>query len=260
MPAAAADPTIRRQVMSAARDVLQQDPGAPIERISRAAGVSRATFYRHFRSRASLLESVAHEPRPAARTRIVAAAQDMLVSSSLAQLSMDQLAVAAGVSRGTLYRLFPGKPALLHGLIEAYAPFEEMRGIVADHREDPPAVVLPLIANEILGVAGERLGLMRAVFHEASLGSTEAIAGVRPVFERTIGALADYVAHQMALGRVRPMHPLLALQGFIGPIFFHLLTRPLVEDVVGFPMTTAEAVESLVAVSVAGMTPAAGTP
>ena len=55
MPALAADPTIRRQVMSAAREVLAEDAGAPVAVIADRAGVSRATFYRHFGSRASLL-------------------------------------------------------------------------------------------------------------------------------------------------------------------------------------------------------------
>src|SRR5690349_18422614 len=110
MAPVAADPTIRRQVMSAARTVLRDDPGAPVDRITRRAGVSRATFYRHFGSRANLLASVEHEPRPAARQRVLAAAQDMLVRRTLAELSMDELARAASVSRGTLYRLVPGKP------------------------------------------------------------------------------------------------------------------------------------------------------
>ena len=51
--------------MSAAREVLAEDAGAPVSEIADRAGVSRATFYRHFGSRASLLESVALEPRPA---------------------------------------------------------------------------------------------------------------------------------------------------------------------------------------------------
>ncbi len=254
MPPAAADPTIRRQVMSAAREVLREDPAAPIERISRRAGVSRATFYRHLGSRATLLECVQQEPRPPARKRILVGAEDLLVRSSLADLSMDRLAIAAGVSRGTLYRLFPGKPALLQGLIEAYGPFDAVRAIVDRHREDPPWVVLPLIADEIVGVAGERLGLMRAILHEATLGTADAVAGARPPFERTIGALAEYVAHQMDLGRVRRMDPILALQTFIGPVFFHLLTRPLVEEVVGLPMSAPEAIHELVGAAVAGLT------
>jgi AcrR family transcriptional regulator len=256
MPAAATDPTIRRQVMSAARDVLRDDPAAPIDRISRAAGVSRATFYRHFGSRARLLESVAQEPRPGARQRILAAAQDMLVSSSLAALSMDRLASAAGVSRGTLYRIFPGKAALLRGLIEAVGPFPAMRAIVAEHRDEPPSVVLPLIAREIVGVAGERFGLMRAILQEATAGSAEAMAGVRAPFEATIVPLIEYVAHQMDLGRVRRMDPLLALQSFIGPVFFHLLTRQLVDELLGPRPAVPEAVQDLVLVSVAGLEPA----
>ena len=259
MTPVAADPTIRRQVMSAAREVLGEDPGAPIERITRRAGVSRATFYRHFGSRDRLLESVAQEPRPPARARILAAAQDMLVSTSLLQLSMDRLAVAAGVSRGTLYRLFPGKPALLRGLIQAYGPFDAIQLIAEQHWEDPPAVVLPLISREVVGVAGERLGLIRAILNEVSGGSAEAVDGVREPFLRVIGVLVAYIDHQVDLGHVRPMHPLLALQAFIGPIFLHLLTRPFVDGLVGLPMAAPEAVEQLVAVSVAGLSPIGAT-
>jgi hypothetical protein len=51
-----------------------------------------------------------------------------------------------------------------------------------------------------------------------------------------------YVMAQMAAGRLRPMHPLLALQSLIGPIFFHLLTRRLAEQLLGFDMDGEEAV------------------
>ena len=102
MPALAADPTIRRQVMSAARELLAHDAGAPVAQIADRAGVSRATFYRHFGSRESLLQSIELDPRPDARTRILAAARDMLLTTSLAELSMDDLAKAADVSRGSL--------------------------------------------------------------------------------------------------------------------------------------------------------------
>ena len=96
MPALAADPTIRRQVMSAARDVLANDAAAPVAVIADRAGVSRATFYRHFGSRQSLLESVQLEPKPDARTRILAAAKDMLVRTSLGELSMEEWTALQG--------------------------------------------------------------------------------------------------------------------------------------------------------------------
>jgi len=256
VPALAADPTIRRQVMAAAREVLEADPGAAIDAIAQRAGVSRATFYRHFGSRRALLQSVSHEPRPDARSRILVAAQEMLIRSSLSELAMDDLARAADVSRGTLYRIFPGKAALLQGLIETYSPFEAVRAIVIERRTDAPSVVLPLVARTVVGVAGERLGLLRAVFLEVTSASETALTGMRPVFNTTLGVLAEYMATQMALGRVRPMHPMLALQAFVGPVVFHLLTRPAIERMAELPMTTEQAVDELVAVAIRGLAPA----
>src|SRR5690349_7532080 len=256
MPALAADPTIRRQVMSAARELLAEDAGAPVAEIADRAGVSRATFYRHFGSRESLLESIQLEPRPDAKARILAATKDMLLTTSLAELSMDELAKAADVSRGTLYRIVPGKGALLQALIEAYSPFDAIRAIIAEHRDDAPEVVFPLIGRSIVGVAGERLGLMRAIFHEVTAGGS-AVAEMGPLFEHTLGLLTHYIAGQMAAGRIRPMHPVLALQAFVGPIFFHLMTRPVIERVVELPLDTELAVDQLVAAGLHGLRVAA---
>ena len=253
MPALAADPTIRRQVMSAAREVLASDAAAPVADIADRAGVSRATFYRHFGSRAALLESVAVEPRPGARERILAAAKDVLVTRSVAELSMDELAKAADVSRGTLYRLYPGKAALLRGLIVRYSPFEAIRKIVIEHRDDPPQVVFPLIGQAVVGVAGERLGLMRAMFHEVTSGTGPAFEGMRPLFLSTLGSIVDYLTAQMAAGNVRRMHPILALQATIGPVFFHLMTRPTIERVVGLPMDAQAAVDELLEAALEGV-------
>jgi AcrR family transcriptional regulator len=255
VPALAADPTIRRQVMSAAREVLATEPEAPVAVIADRAGVSRATFYRHFGSRQSLLESVQLEPRPDARSRILAAARDMLVTTSLDELSMDALATAAGVSRGTLYRLIPGKAPLLAALIQAYSPFEQVRKIIADHPDDPPEAVLPQIGRAVVGVAGERLGLMRAVFHEITARSGPGMDGMGPLFAQTLGLLSTYMARQMAAGRIRPMHPILALQAFIGPIFFHLMTRPTIERVVDLSVDPEAAVDELVAAALEGLRP-----
>jgi AcrR family transcriptional regulator len=249
----AADPTIRRQVVTAAREVLGTDREAPIDAIVKRAGVSRATFYRHFGSRDALLEIIAHEPRPSARVRILAAAQEMLVRTTLAELSMDDLARAADVSRGTLYRIFPGKAALMDGLIEAYSPLEQVRTIVAAHHDDEPRVVLPLVARAIVGVAGERLGLMRAVFLEVTGGTEAALIGMRPAFGATLAVLADYMTAQMAKGRLKSAPPLLALQAFIGPIFFHLLSRPALERLTDISLSPQEAVDQLVAMTIAGL-------
>jgi hypothetical protein len=50
---------------------------------------------------------------------------------------------------------------------------------------------------------------------------------------------------QMSSGRLRFMSPLLALQSFIGPIFFHVLTRPVVDRVLGLEVDGEQAVTEL---------------
>jgi hypothetical protein len=41
------------------------------------------------------------------------------------------------------------------------------------------------------------------------------------------------------------MHPVLALQAFVGPIFFHLISRPVIERVVGLDIDGEQAVTEL---------------
>jgi hypothetical protein len=51
------------------------------------------------------------------------------------------------------------------------------------------------------------------------------------------------------------MHPLLALQALLGPIAFHLLTRPVAEQVAGLEVDPETAAEALAAAVLEGMLP-----
>lgn len=78
MAVIAPDPTIHRQVVAAARELLAQNPRVGIGSIVRRAGVSRATFYRQFGSREALLRAVRIEPPAPVRDRILEAAVELL--------------------------------------------------------------------------------------------------------------------------------------------------------------------------------------
>ena len=96
---------------------------------------------------------------------------------------------------------------------------------------------------------------MRGVLLEASSLSTDAMTGVQPFVPGAIRSLADYLARQMAAGSVRRMHPVLAVQAVLGPIFLHLLTRPIAERLVGFDLPMDDAVDQLTDAILASLRP-----
>jgi AcrR family transcriptional regulator len=242
------DPTIHRQVVTAARGLLAADPEAPISRIATEAGVSRATFYRHFGSRQALLRAIEIEPPVPARERVLAAAVELLGrGAGLQGFSMEELATAAGVSRATVYRLFPTKATLFREIVRQYSPFEPAMAVLQAHGDEPPEVVIPLLTRTFATIGAERTGILRGVLVEALAVTPEAETGVQPLLPEALASIGGYLLRQMQAGRIRPMHPLLALQALLGPIFIHVLTRPLAERVVGFDMPIADVADQLTA-------------
>lgn len=220
-----------------------------VEQLADAAGVSKSSFYRAFGSRDALLAALEVSPEPAARERILDAALEMVGAHGLAALSMDELAERAQVSRATLYRLFPGKSALFTSLIYAYSPLEPVTQVLASLSEEPPEVVMPEIARTVhrtvFGRGDNRVGMLRTLFFEVSGLGPDTEDAAREVISRLVGLLVMYVTGQMAAGRLRQTSPLLALQSFIGPIFFHLMTRPVAQRVLGMELDGEEAVTEL---------------
>lgn len=252
---AATAPSTRDRILAAARDRLARDTAASIADVALEAEVSRATVHRYFRTRAALLATLDLEPDPDTRARVLAAAAELAAREGLGSVSMDELATVAGVSRATVYRLFPGKPVLIEALIGAYTPFDPVIARLAEIGDRPPDEVLPDIARSAAAIASEHLGVLRAIFFEITSGSPDAVEGASRPLRDLLGALGGYLARQMADGRVRPMHPTLAVQSFIGPLLFHLLTRSPAARYGGLDMPYEDAVEHLVAVSLQGLRP-----
>jgi hypothetical protein len=90
---------------------------------------------------------------------------------------------------------------------------------------------------------------------EVSAHGPDTTEAVEYVFTRGLRAVLGYVMGQMAAGRLHQMHPLLALQSFIGPILFHLMTRELVEERLGLDVTLEDAVSQLATSWVRAMRP-----
>jgi AcrR family transcriptional regulator len=224
-----------------------------MDSVATAAHVSRATFYRHFRSRADLLAALDLEPEADSRERVMAAAAELIGRDGLTALSMDEVAARAGISRASVYRLFPGKPALFEAVILAFSPFRQIIDFVGQAGDQPPQVVLPAVYRMAAKTAATRIGILRAVFFEVTSGSAEAMEGAGRPIQAMIGALGGYLARQMDAGRLRRMHPTLAAQLLIGPLLFHLFTRPFARQLTGFDLPLEDAVDDMVAAALRGL-------
>ncbi|GAC1504525.1 MAG: TetR/AcrR family transcriptional regulator [Candidatus Dormibacteraceae bacterium] len=252
----------REKILGKVRDLLAKGGSPTVAQLAAAAGVSRATFYRAFETREALLEALHLQPELGARERILDAAFKLVGAHGLSAVSMDDLAIQAAVSRATLYRLFPGKPALFTSLVHEYSPLDPVSHLLDTRRGEPPEILMPEIARTVYRTfyaAGKsRVGILLALFFEISSLAPDTAEAAQEVLRTMVGSLAMYLLEHMQAGRLRQMHPVLALQSFVGPIFFHLMTRPLAERILGFDIEGEQAVTLLAENWLRAMAPEGG--
>jgi AcrR family transcriptional regulator len=212
--------------MREATRLLESGDQPSVNRIAEAAGLSRTTIYRIFPSRAALLDALEIAPEPDTRSRVLESALRLLASRSLADLSMDELAAEAGVSRANLYRLFPGKSALFEAILLAYSPFEPVMALLARAGNRPPEEVIPEIVLAAYRTIARRRGIVRTLLLEITSMAQETQQGFAETGVRAFATFGAYLAAQMAAGRLRRMHPMLAVQGLVGGVVLHLLVEP----------------------------------
>jgi AcrR family transcriptional regulator len=158
---------------------------------------------------------------------------------------MEQLADAAAVSRASLYRLFPGKPALFKALMEAYSPWEAVAAVLEAMPDAHPREMAPALAKAMAGAMHGRIGLLLRIVVEMANRAPDTSGHLRDEATRGFPMLVRYLIKQMAEGRLRRMDPIVAFQLLAGPIAVHLLTRPLAERASDLKMPVTEVVDQI---------------
>jgi len=245
----------RQAVLAAARRACADGRRPTMAELAASAGVAVRTLYRLFGSRRALMREAGCAPAPSARQRVLEVALDQVGRYGLAALSMDYVAATAGVSRATLYRLFPGKSALFGELIRTFSPWDPVAEVVDAMPEGRPEDVMPAVARAIAEAMDGRVGLLLRMVFELTLGDPDTAEGMRHSMTRGLPDVVGYLGTQMQAGRLRPMHPIVALQLLAGPIVAHLLTRPLAELLITFDASQSDPLDEIVQAWLRAMAP-----
>lgn len=232
----------REAVLDAARMLFSHSSDPTMAQVAAEAGISEASLYKLFGNRAGLMEELGLSPPLKPAERIVAAAAELVADHGLRGLSVEGAAARAGLSRGAVYRLFPGgKDALFSEVVRNVLPISEGLAFLRAMSEHPPEEVLPLLAAGMANLDPIQVEIYRAGAFDRSADTP----GAADMFVELTLALADYLAAQMSAGRLRTMDPLLAVFSLSSPVIAYLVSRDLFGDLLG-QQPVGEALQELV--------------
>lgn len=192
------------------------------------------------------------------RAQILRAALDQFAAHGFSGATIKGIARAARLqSQALIYWYFPTKEALFQAVIEQHLPFLRDVADLTSMHERPPDEVLPSMARSYLAMAhhptAQRLIRLLAPEVLRRQGVAEIVGPL--IANRVLERLSDYLAHQVALGRLRPHDTRSSARAFFGMLI------PQAASVVALPElrkngpSDAEHVATSVAIFLRGLRP-----
>lgn len=250
----------RTAILQAAERLFAQRgyESTTMDAIANSAGVSKATLYRYFPSKGELRDLLAPRLPQAdlqihdARARILEAAVDTIGRKGYSRTTLDDIAAAAGVSKGGIYWHFKGKDDLMAAIVAEYSPFPRVVSIVEGAEGMPFEEVMQQIFDALLRFIDQHGGFFRAIISEIQTNPELGTVFQRNVAGPLIQVVGGYLTSQMARGGVRPLPPILLLQAVMGPLAVHMLTRSLVQQM-GIQLDLAEVRDAFLGIFLDGI-------
>tara|TARA_R110000868_G_scaffold21523_1_gene89073 strand:+ start:3633 stop:4265 length:633 start_codon:yes stop_codon:yes gene_type:complete len=162
------------------------------------------------------------EARP---DEVLDAALAVFVEKGFAAAKVDEVARAAGVSKGLVYLYFRSKEALLEGIVKrALAPVADHAVEGLAHFDGDPreaiTMLLTILCRQLSDPA--KLAVPKLVLSEVVRFPELAAMYRREVLDKVRPALEGMVARGVANGQLRPIDPEMAVRSIIGPLMAHI--------------------------------------
>jgi AcrR family transcriptional regulator len=196
--------------------------------------------------------------RPEARPQqILEAAFRVFGSRGLHQATLDDVARAAGITKGTIYLYFPGKAALFAAMLKARVneimPPVEMQQ--AGRGSGAVLGELSALARRLYQFFRSRayLAMYRTVVSEASRFPEARTLlyreGILPANRR----LAAVIRRGISTGEFRPVDPMIAARAFVGMFQIFAVSQGLLGGQHIFPMNDTEVIRTVTEIFFRGL-------
>lgn len=246
-PPCAVPPDLVEAALRAARTRKAAVADVSMQAIAQEAGISRSTLLRRLGGARHALDEAVRaagvDPggQKPVRERAVEAGAALISSDGLAALSLERIAAAAGCSVHSLYAAFGGRDEVVQAIFERYGPFVNIEAILATRHEGLKSTVRAIYAH-LADVVGREPRVLPAILAEvlARPGSDATRALARHMVPRLYSSIGEWLASEVAAGRIRDM-PLIALiHQMSNPLLMHLLLRPALELVPDLQLPSVE--------------------
>ncbi|MEJ2070811.1 MAG: TetR/AcrR family transcriptional regulator [Syntrophobacterales bacterium] len=162
---------------------------------------------------------------------ILAATRRLMEQKGVDSLTMDEIAQAAGVAKGTIYLYFQSKDELIRELLsqvgEAIAL--DLEGILA--KPDPPPEKLQQVINLLLNYVDRESALFPVYLRElvrSKSGGETALSSLQELEERNVALITQVFAEGITAKQFIPANPRLLtflLKGLIRAVGYYQMTR-----------------------------------
>jgi uncharacterized membrane protein len=119
---------------------------------------------------------------------------------------------------------------LFRAILLAYSPFEPVMAVFERAGDRPPEEVIPEVVLAAYRTVAGRTGIVRTLLLEVTSMTPEFARAFAETGLVALGTFAQYLAGQMAAGRLVRMHPMVAVQSLVGSVMFHLLSGPVLRQ------------------------------